>query len=92
MIELMIAAGALIVVEVGLLIEIRLLTNTLKRMDDKIKKFENRVANIEGGIAVMAERFKEFTSGELKVQGDTPIGKVDVELSLKKNGVKKVEK
>lgn len=85
MIEIIITAGALVVVEIGLLIGIRKLTKTLQSMDEKIKRFDKKVENIESGILTMGKHLKDFTSGDLKVVGNTPIGRIDVELSLTKN-------
>ena len=79
---LIIIMAGLGLIEFGLILSIHKLTRVLEGMNEKIKKFDGKVTNIEQAVILGAQKFKEFGSGKVSVKGNSPFGALDLELEL----------
>lgn len=69
-------------IEVGLIISIWRLRNSMEKFHNKAQVMNEKIEGINWGIQSISETFKRLINGRLKVKGKLPIGPVDVELEL----------
>lgn len=91
-----IAIGLLVIVEIGLIVAIRQLTNRMDIWSGLFQQAEKKIQDINKGINFIGGYVKKvdlLRKGEINLQGTTPLGNIDLDIKLSgKNGKKKINK
>lgn len=84
---LYVVMGSLAVVEIGLIVSIWKLKQTMDKWSYLFTTFDKKFQSIESAIINIYESIKHLDilkKGELRIEGSTPFGAVDLSIDLKR--------